>query len=436
MNNKNHELKNKLDISKETTYELIQVINQYNSSIKRINEDLVNYFSSNDYKNSIKKLSNSVRSLQDMTALANIEINDSIKNITNYYNEALSDLNYDLDNIKSIFLNTAYLISQSQKTNMIKNIRSSFTNGEMSDLINVLNSTIKEKVINASDISFFKISHLVEKIDSEIIYPKGIKTSIDNLNKETAFDLISNDSIQYNTTSKYFISKNGSVDSNTMNVICRGKKLLHSMCNEELFSEAELIDFNSALFSNQSLAIISETGTKILAFIQDLFETGEKTLDFDKELYYHSRSREIGTIEYTFDQMLRAPAGLPEMGRFNMTGRSYYYFASTKDGAEAEVKKHLKNNKTIQTIKISPKRNARLLDLSNTINRASLFLRHVRFPLINNDEKVPSEYLLPCFVGDCCRRIGFDGIKYKGSENYDNYVVWEDGFFTYAGICV
>lgn len=175
MNNNNDELRNKQEISKVKTDELIKVVDQYNNSIKRINENLVKYFSSNEFKNTIAIFSDSVKSLQDRIIFTNSETYNSIKKITNYYNEVFSDYRNDLDNIKSILVNTAYLLSRSQETSMIKNIKSSFTDGEIYSLINTLNSSIKEEVMTASDISFFKVSHLVGGLDREIVYPKPCK---------------------------------------------------------------------------------------------------------------------------------------------------------------------------------------------------------------------------------------------------------------------
>ena len=45
------------------------------------------------------------------------------------------------------------------------------------------------------------------------------------------------------------------------------------------------------------------------------------------------------------------------------------------------------------------------------------------------------EYLMPCYVSDCCEALGFEGIKYYGSKEYNNYVAWSDGYFDYAGMC-
>lgn len=39
-------------------------------------------------------------------------------------------------------------------------------------------------------------------------------------------------------------------------------------------------------------------------------------------------------------EMLKAPAGLPLEGRYNMAGQSCFYFADNENGAINEVKKH------------------------------------------------------------------------------------------------
>lgn len=58
----------------------------------------------------------------------------------------------------------------------------------------------------------------------------------------------------------------------------------------------------------------------------------------------------------------------------------------------------------------------------------------IRFPL-DDENKMPRQYLLPCFVADCCQMIGFDGIKYYGSQEYDNYVSWSDRYFEDIEMC-
>ena len=61
----------------------------------------------------------------------------------------------------------------------------------------------------------------------------------------------------------------------------------------------------------------------------------------------------------------------------------------------------------------------------------SEFLKHLRFPIKDEFGVMKKEYLLPCFVADCCKRIGIDGIKYYGSTKYNNYVTWKDDFYEF-----
>ena len=140
-------------------------------------------------------------------------------------------------------------------------------------------------------------------------------------------------------------------------------------------------------------------------------------------------------MPFTFDEMMKAPYGLPGAGRFNQVGRPHFYFASTKHGAEVEVKKHLKKDEVLQTVMIRPVKEIRLLDLSQSLQRGVTFLKWMRYPLSEVKNQMPREYLLPCYVADCCQMIGFDGIKYYGSKEYDNYVSWSDGYFADAGMC-
>ncbi len=73
-----------------------------------------------------------------------------------------------------------------------------------------------------------------------------------------------------------------------------------------------------------------------------------------------------------------------------------------------------------------------MTDLPNLVRG---ILRYLRFNLSDVTNKTPREYLIPCFVSDCCKSIGVDGIKYYGTKEYSNYVVWSDGYFTFDGMC-
>ncbi len=186
------------------------------------------------------------------------------------------------------------------------------------------------------------------------------------------------------------------------------------------------MNFLSVLSDTPGFAIDDNVGQKVLRIVRSVAEH----INFDKQLYYHSRKLAQGQCPYPQNEMLRAPAGVTGPGRYNHPGRSYYYFSDTQKGAEMEVRKHC-TTEAVQTAAVAPTQNARLLDLSGTMRGGTTFLRYIRFPVTDINSSMPREYLLPCFVSDCCRRSEIDGIKYYGGAGYSNYVCWNDGHFSF-----
>lgn len=326
---------------------------------------------------------------------------------------------------------TILQLATSYKTEMIHDAISCIVNANYGYLPNILNQTMQKPQIGAADVAFLKTGVIIPVIESELVYPRGFKTSLKTLNKTTAEDIADNGDIQYDTKCHKFLYSDSDVDSKGLNIVCAGVELLH-----DEFSETELINFVSYLFKTPMLGMFADTGKRIFDWLRNMFDLQENTVGFDLELYYHCRSREKGTMPYTFDEMMKAPYGLSGAGRFNQVGRSHFYFSSTKDGAKAEVKKHVKGDVILQTIKLKPVKGIKLLDLSGSLRRGAAFLKMIGYSLGDDTNKMPKEYLLPCFVADCCQRIGYDGIKYYGSKDYNNYVSWSDGYFEDAGMCV
>ena len=226
----------------------------------------------------------------------------------------------------------------------------------------------------------------------------------------------------------------GEASSAELNTVCAAKWIFEET-SEEMFGNLELVDFMTVLFRTPTFGMQTDVGRRIFELIRYIWEDGrgyDLNHGFDRETYYHARARSNDAAPYTADNMLRAPVGVTGPGRYNYPGRSHYYFSDTKTGAEAEVRKH-NPDAIIQTIRLNPVREAQLLDLSETMRRGTIFLRFLRFDLEAVNEKMPREYLIPCFVSDCCKTVGFDGIKYYGGKGYSNYVTWEDGYFRMDG---
>lgn len=329
----------------------------------------------------------------------------------------------------------AYLKTAFQ-TPMITEMTRALANLEYTRCIPIADEALSGVQIAAADVAFFKNTELAGVMRKELTYPRGFATALDNLNKTAAAGISDNGDIYYKVDRRAFTSdrsmEESTITSQEMNTVCAAKTILDGM-NDEFITEVELMVLISVLFRTPSFALNAIGGQKILRMVRSMMESdSELKHGFDRDIYFHSRARNAEDVPYAGDEMLRAPVGVTGPGRYNHLGRSHYYFADTKDGAEEEIRKH-NAGKLIQTIRLTPIKSIVLLDLSGTMRRGATFLRFLRFPLKDVNDRMPREYLIPCFVAECCQQVGFDGIKYYGGKGYSNYVTWNDGYFDIAG---
>ncbi|MDO4807003.1 MAG: RES family NAD+ phosphorylase [Coriobacteriales bacterium] len=340
--------------------------------------------------------------------------------------------------LEQISLSTAALLSSMPKTELSSTLTDCFAQARYDAMPSVLSQALSAETLAASDVAFMKLSKLTLLMDNRIAYPKGFKTSLNWLNVQTAADLSTGLDVSYDTRDNLFRHGESAIDSRGLNVVSAGKAIIRDE-NAELFSESELIDFVSELSAAPMMGMMASTGKRIYDWLKNLYQVGNYSAGLERDVYYHCRARDKDDMPFTFDEMKAAPHGIPGAGRFNMPGTACYYFASTQDGAESEVTKYLRKGEVLQTARIVPRksRDITMLDLSHTLQRGKTFLRMIRFRLSDESQasKLPREYLLPCFVADCCKTIGFDGIAYHGSKNHTNYVVWSDGWFSCDGMC-
>ena len=335
--------------------------------------------------------------------------------------------------LSQINVNTGALLSQTKNTKMIDELTRSFAQAKYYEMPTIINYHLSSFKIPAVDVAFLKSSQIANSFQSEIKYPKGMKTSLRQLNVTTANDLLDNEDIDYNLENNQFEYYQSSINSVGMNIVCSGNMLLNSSSDEELFQETELMAFVEVLFITPTFGSSNPTGEKIFNAICSFLSRGEYIIDFDFDCYYHARSRDLNRSTYSQAEMMQVPARLANVGRYNHPGRSHYYFSNTTKGAYQEVKRHLHNSRVIQIAKLIPIDHCQLLDISRTNKIGKTFLNYLRFPFDDSvQNNMPKEYLLPCYVSDCCKRAGLDGIKYYGSKEYFNYVTWHDSHFYIA----
>lgn len=443
-------------MDKNTYQELLKITTQYNDRISGINTQAIKVFQNEEVQKSLESLSKTMKeivpklnkslinaagilSTTDLkTDYATRQIAFSLQSISEQYSKMLRE--YEITAIskstrlalEQFQLSSIAQLCMSNETPMIRDTIACFANAKYEYLPNVINQAMERPVIGAADVAFIKNGSMIPVIEEELRYPFGFKTALKNLKRETAQDISTNSDIAYDIRENHFTNAESKIDSRCMNVVCSGIEVFGS---GELFSEVELMDFISFLSRTPMGAGFHETGEKIHRWIRDLYSNGINIMSFDHDLYYHCRSRQAEDQPFTFDEMLRAPYGIPSAGRFNQVGRSHFYFANTRKGAEVEVKKHLKKDEVVQTVRLKPKKGIVILDLSGTLQRGATFLKMIRYPLKDLNNQMPKQYLLPCYVADCCKLVGIEGIKYYGSKEYDNYVTWTDSYFDDAGMC-
>lgn len=313
-------------------------------------------------------------------------------------------------------------IASAFKTPEIDKLQKSLMQNNFAGLFEFADA-LQTPYIEAPNIALLKTAKIFEHIDVEL--PKGLPTIINSLSVDAANRLSYSENISLDVSSRMFYleeSPNERVNVQETNIICSSLHLLSGV------DEADLIAFLNYLEQHPNLALNNPTGRRILEIISEWNEM----MDFDQPYYYHARALVENACPYTEAQLRRAPAGVTWHGRFNFVGQSHYYFSDVPKGAIMEVSKHTKEPR-VQIAKLRPTRPIRMIDLSQDLKTKNKFLDYCRFGATNTNLHIQREYLLPCFVADCCRASSIEGIKYYGSKEYKNYVSWDDSYFAFEG---
>ena len=123
---------------------------------------------------------------------------------------------------------------------MIHDAIGCFANARYELLPNVFNQAMAKEQMGAADIAFLKTGRIIPIIETELVFPRGLKTSLRELQRVTADDLSDNADINYDVRNHKFLSSDSALSSKEMNDLWSGGKIFGS---GELFSETPLMDF-------------------------------------------------------------------------------------------------------------------------------------------------------------------------------------------------
>lgn len=313
-------------------------------------------------------------------------------------------------------------IADTFKTPEIDRLEKALLRNEITALQSFTDALSAAKHIEAPNIALLKMANAFEGV----ALPKGMASVLNDMHVGTAKILSNSESVSYDTDSRLFYVEQSPQDTANVletNILCSSMQLLSGI------DEADLISFLNCLEKHPPFASTHVAGSRINEIIADW----DMTIDFDHDTYYHARILPEGHCPYTENELRQAPYGVTWHGRFNYVGQSHYYFSDVQKGALLEVAKHSKE-KQVQIATLKPSRKIKMIDLSGELTTQNKFLEYCRFnPSLDQYPNIKREYLLPCYVANCCEMHGIEGIKYYGSKEYKNYVSWNDSYFKFIG---
>jgi len=180
----------------------------------------------------------------------------------------------------------------------------------------------------------------------------------------------------------------------------------------------EITNFMALIKKTPMLAFKHSVGEKLYRLLKNMYEEKDYVA-LDNRKLFRGRKRSVNSARYTSSEMWEPPFGVSSHGRYNIVGTSVLYLTDNKNFVPYEV--NFTSDEELDLATLNIKKPLKILDLSNLIGG---FGKHLsQSPNDNNVLKL--EYLLTNYISECCRQIGFHGVKYKGVKmgNYNNYAL-------------
>lgn len=230
--------------------------------------------------------------------------------------------------------------------------------------------------------------------------------------------------------SKYYKDINLDIKKiNNLNYISDGKSSFHinqasdalilkKMFPDILLKECE--EFINYISQIPMLSYKNEIGKKIYSFINSI-----KGNTINNLIIYRVRKHEYGKkLAYLDDEMFEAPYKWTQQSRFSSTGQNYLYTSEKLEIAIKEVKQKKSDNYTWIELKV-----IKPFSIINIRDKNISLFEYCHFKSEDKKNKMNTEYLLPNFIADCAKQVGFEGIMYYSviDNTTNNYVFFKPG---------
>ena len=193
--------------------------------------------------------------------------------------------------------------------------------------------------------------------------------------------------------------------------------------NFEKKLEPELYDFYNFLVEFPYLGCLHHIGRKIL---NELEERLPLSKIIENQIWYRTRKVESDEIFTTKDMKAPPSDKVTKAGRFNHCGKSFYYLSEKPQTSCKELKVennhflfwlqevHINKIDKILDLTIEDKN---LYEVLGTVIPGLYYVGKIS-KRANTDEPLISEYLVPRFISDAARKIGYNGIIFTSSCEY------------------
>ncbi|AMM95772.1 hypothetical protein UP17_25395 (plasmid) [Peribacillus simplex] len=178
------------------------------------------------------------------------------------------------------------------------------------------------------------------------------------------------------------------------------------------FRKVEVSNFSAFLRNNTMLGFKHSVGKRLYKLFECIFKEEEYELLENVKLY-RGRTRNIGSKKFDSSQMWSPPIGVSSHGRYNLIGSSVLYLSDDKKYIPHEL--NYKGDQLLDIATVRINRQLKILDFSKMYGEFGRILS--TSPSSTNALKL--EYLLTNYIAECCRHIGFHGIKYNGVKKGD-----------------
>jgi len=194
--------------------------------------------------------------------------------------------------------------------------------------------------------------------------------------------------------------------------------LLNNLIEDLSFTECA--DFINNLSLHPMLGYKNSLGQKIYRYIEQC----PKERLINKICYRIRVSTNQKQIQYTENEMFEPPYAYPGQNRFSMIGQNPLYLCEKLETALNEASVDHTSKYTWMKVKI-----VNAFEMLNITNNEIPLFKSCHRRTEDGNKNMYTEYLVPNYISDCAKHIGFDGIIYNSVYdcNCKNFVLYKAG---------